>query len=69
MVFHVPCLMMCCERYMEISMYVAICFVKEEKNWWRLPELLINLPIAFKTGKIKKNGLFHAKRKLPLTCF
>ena len=28
--FHVPCLMMCCERYMEISMYLAICFVKEK---------------------------------------
>ena len=36
--------MMCCERYMEISVYLAICFVKEN-NWQRLPEILINLPI------------------------
>ena len=28
--FHVPCLMMCCERYMEISMYLAVCFAKEK---------------------------------------
>ena len=34
-------------------MYLAICFVKE-KNWQRLPELLINLPKVFKIGKINK---------------
>ena len=32
-------------------MYLAICFVKEKK-WQRLPELLLNLPVVFKIGKI-----------------
>ena len=54
--------MMCCERYMEISMYLAICFVKEKK-WQRLLELLINLPIVFKIGKINKIRVVSCQEK------
>ena len=49
-------------RYMVISMYLAICFVKE-KNWQRLPELLINLPIVFKIGKINKIRVVSCQEK------
>ena len=43
-------------------MYLAICFVKE-KNWKRLPELLINLPKVFKFGKINKVRVVSCQEK------
>ena len=62
---------------MEISLYLALCVVKsrwefpctlayvsQKKNWHRLPELLINLPIVFKIGKINKLCFVSCQEKV-----
>ena len=36
---------------------------RKRKNWQRLPELLINLPIVFKIGKINKIRVVSCQEK------
>ena len=46
-------------------MYLAMCVIKEN-NWQRLPELLMNLQIVFKIGKINKIRVVSCQEKSAL---
>ena len=51
-------------------MYLAICFVKEKKKMVEVTRITDKFANRFlKLAKVTKFALFHAKRKLPLTCF